>query len=197
MQKKFHNQFRTESIRAKWHDYGNGVYFITICTKNMVHYFGEITCLPYKDTTCSADVNKNTMQFSKIGRYLNEQIGNISSHNPYARIPVWVVMPNHVHLLVIIDGKKTPYPRRCQHFVKPWHTTAADISNLQGWLSVTIGGLKSSITRYANENHIGFAWQTRFYDCIIRDEEDWNSFVHYIENNVKNWETDCHPEFFV
>ena len=40
---KFQNRFRIPSARANWHDYNGGVYFVTICTKNREHYFGEIT----------------------------------------------------------------------------------------------------------------------------------------------------------
>lgn len=38
---KFNNQYRIPSARANWHDYNGGVYFVTICTKNRVHYFGD------------------------------------------------------------------------------------------------------------------------------------------------------------
>ena len=40
---KYQNKYRVPSARANWHDYNGGVYFVTICTKNREHYFGEIT----------------------------------------------------------------------------------------------------------------------------------------------------------
>lgn len=64
------------------------------------------------------------------------------------------------------------------------------ISNLQGWLSVVVGGIKSSITRYANEKNITFAWQSRFYDRIVRDQNELNRIAEYVENNVANWQID-------
>lgn len=44
MTEKFQNKYRVPSARAPWHGYNGGVYFVTICTQNREHYFGEITC---------------------------------------------------------------------------------------------------------------------------------------------------------
>ena len=157
-----------------WHDYDGGSYFITICTKDREHYFGEIV--------------DGEMVLSDIGKYAEEQFKNVSSHYPYAEIPLWTIMPNHLHAIVIIDGNKTKYDRRV---VETWRAASLrDIANLQGWLSVVIGGLKSSITRFANENALNFAWQPRFHDHIVRDTPDMNRIADYIENNVANWKDD-------
>ncbi len=55
---KFQNRFRIPSARANWHDYNGGVYFVTICTKNREHYFGEITHCRDVARTCR-DVARN------------------------------------------------------------------------------------------------------------------------------------------
>jgi len=65
-----------------------------------------------------------------------------------------------------------------------------NIANMQGWLSVVIGGLKSAITRYAHDNEIPFAWQTRFYDHIVRSQEELNRIGEYIQSNVVKWSID-------
>lgn len=97
-----------------------------------------------------------------------------------------MVMPNHLHAIVIIDGE---------------NATATDTKST-GWitgnynpmlhkcLGTVIRGLKARITHYANENNVTFAWQSRFYDRIVRDQQELNSIAHYIENNVANWQTD-------
>lgn len=64
------------------------------------------------------------------------------------------------------------------------------ISRQKGRLSVSIGGLKRAVTRYANQHAIDFAWQTRFYDRIIRDDNAMNHIIAYIENNVAKWNED-------
>ena len=59
------------------------------------------------------------------------------------------------------------------------------VSLRRGKLSVTIGGLKRAITRFAHQNHLPFAWQTRFHDRIIRDTDELNGIANYIAHNVE------------
>ena len=61
---------------------------------------------------------------------------------------------------------------------------------MKGWLSVVVGGLKSSISKFAHENAIPFAWQPRFHDRIIRDTDEMNRIAEYIEQNVAKWAYD-------
>ena len=222
---KFQNKYRIKSARAMWHDYGGGAYFITVCTKTGEHSFGEIT-------SGKTDINTTqpTMLLTPIGQFLTEIIQNTTDHCPYVEIPLFVVMPNHWHAIVFIDGDKTPYLRRnsdctndeIPHAVETRHATSLlkraqetrhatslrcnptascilpeknhrmqNIANKQGWLSVAIGGIKSAVTKFANENNIDFAWQMRFNDRIIRDRNEFNRIADYIENNPALWDADC------
>jgi len=61
---------------------------------------------------------------------------------------------------------------------------------MQSWLSIVVRQLKQSITRFAKNNNIPFAWQSRFHDHIIRNNDDRNAIAEYIENNVVKWEYD-------
>jgi REP element-mobilizing transposase RayT len=103
---KFQNKYRISSARAKWHDYNGGAYFITVCTKNREHFFGEI--IHCKDVACHVSTGEPKMQLTEIGKYLHEKLQNAAAHYPYAEIPLFVVMPNHWHAVVVIDGDKTP-----------------------------------------------------------------------------------------
>ena len=94
----FQDCYRIPTARATWHDYNAGEYFITVCTQNKEHYFGEIV--------------SGQMNFSRIGEFADEQCRNIHLHYAYATIPLWVVMPNHLHAVVIIDNNKIPYEKR-------------------------------------------------------------------------------------
>ena len=85
---RFLEKYRIDSARAWWHDYDGGAYFITICTENREHYFGEI--------------EDGKMVLSEIGEYTSQCIEQITQHNPYAEIPMYVIMPNHLHLIVFI-----------------------------------------------------------------------------------------------
>ena len=181
---KFLGKYRKQSARAMWHDYDGRLYFVTICTKERVHYFGEIS--------------ENEMHLTEVGQYVVEQIRNVQVHYNYAKIPLWVVMPNHLHAIVIIDGDNIPYKRRVVKtldgsMVESRRATTLQqrgIANMQGWLSVVVGGIKSAVTKFANERGIPFVWQTRFHDHIVRDICEMNQIADYIENNVQKWEMD-------
>ena len=94
------NKYRIASARAQWHEYNGGEYFVTICTHGREHYFGEIS--------------GGQMNLSEIGNYANAVIQKIPTHNHYAEIPLYVIMPNHIHLIVIIDGGTVPCRENCR-----------------------------------------------------------------------------------
>jgi len=194
---KFKDKYRIPSARATWHDYDGGSYFITICTKCREHDFGEI--------------EDGTMQFSEIGKHTQKCIEDIPRHNPYADIPLYVVMPNHLHLIVVIYSNRIPHDKHTVDvIITPPETSLYEMGSketfqetslqkktpierateMQSWLSVVIRQFKQSITRYARENNIEFAWQPRFHDHIIRDNDELNGISNYIENNVANWKQD-------
>ena len=198
---KYKDKYRIPSARAAWHDYDGGSYFITICTKYREHDFGEI--------------EDGKMILSEIGTHTQKCIEEITQHNPYAEIPLHVIMPNHLHLIVVIDYDKTPHDKRTVDVVTTPVETFPETSHnetlaketfpetslqrktpierateMQSWLSVVLRQFKQSITRYAHEKNIDFAWQTRFHDHIIRDNDEMNGITNYIENNVANWKQD-------
>jgi REP element-mobilizing transposase RayT len=195
----FQNQYRIPSARAMWHDYNGGIYFVTICTRNHFRYFGNIV--------------DGVMQLSDIGIFAVENLQNIGNHYPYAEIPLFVVMPNHIHVIVFVDGDRVPYQRRCDvHQQQPGccrdgarpvstdngidknignNEKMQQIDKRKGWLSIVIGGFKSAITKFANHHRIDFMWQTRFHDRIIRSQDELNRIAEYIENNPINWDNDC------
>ena len=97
MTDRFQNKYRIPSARAAWHGYDGGTYFITICTKNREHYFGEIV---------ANNNGESQMQLSEIGKTATDNLNNVSVHYPYAEMPLFVIMPKHVHVIVFIDGDK-------------------------------------------------------------------------------------------
>lgn len=214
---KFQNKYRIPSTRANWHNYNGGVYFVTICTNNREHYFGEICPGPQ-------------MHLSPIGQYAYNQFINVKTHYPYAKIPLFVIMPDHIHAIVTIDWENEiggngvhtqcrdvarnvcneniardacgngvhaqcgDVARRCGDVARNVstgvNTQMANISPRKNSLAVVIRGVKSSITHYANKNNIPFAWQTRFHDRIIRNQAELDRISDYIEKNVVNWHDD-------
>ena len=87
---KYKDRYRIPSARAWWHQYNGGTYFVTICTKNREHFFGEI--------------ENSVMTLTEIGEHLKEQILATPKKRPdmNLEIPTFAIMPNHVHLIVVI-----------------------------------------------------------------------------------------------
>ena len=112
MPDKFQNKYRIASTRLQNWDYGsNAAYFITICTKKRKHFFGEI-------------INKE-MQLNDAGKLAEQYWLEIPNHFPFIELGNFVVMPNHMHGILIIDKPhndddvetrhclvSTHYPRR-------------------------------------------------------------------------------------
>ncbi len=179
------NQYRRITARALWHNYNGGMYFITICTKDKEHYFGEIT--------------DGVMNLSEIGKCLHEQIVKTSEirADMNVEIPLFVIMPNHVHLIIIIGENQynTTICSDAMHCAatndKPINKFAPQSKNLAS----VIRGIKISTTTFARKNGFTFSWQSRFYDHIIRDSAEMNSIAEYIENNVVQWECDSDEKF--
>lgn len=68
--------------------------------------------------------------------------------------------------------------------------TGEDNPMLHNTLGAVIRGLKARITKFAHENDIPFAWQSRFYDRIIRNREELYATAKYIEDNLIKWNYD-------
>ena len=85
-----YNLPQRKSPRATWHDYNGGRYFVTFCTKN--------------HDLCFGDVVDGRMELSEIGDYALHCIDKIPEINNNVAVPEFVVMPNHVHMIVIIDN---------------------------------------------------------------------------------------------
>lgn len=157
------------------HDYGDGKYFITICTHQHEIAFGNIS--------------NNVMHLNELGQYVEKGIIELHKHHPYAIVDTYVIMPNHIHMIIEIIKLQTPYKKRGK-LVKRI-TSMTDCSYWCGWLSTTIGCFKSWVTKFARSKGFDFHWQTRFHDHIIRSSEEYHKIKNYILSNVANWKNDC------
>ncbi len=181
---KYKGRYRIPSARAWWHQYKGGSYYVTICTKNRENYFGQI--------------ENGVMEMSEIGKCLNEQILLTSEMRADMNvdIPLFSIMPNHVHLIVVIgenvyntsveydDGMSGRDAMLCVS------ESANTFSPQSKNLASIIRGIKIGTKAYASNNNIEFDWQPRFHDHIIRNIDELNAIAKYIENNVANWKED-------
>ena len=160
----YKQKYRIESNRNHHHDYNGefgATYFITICTENRRHCFGEI--------------HDKSMHLSKIGNYLNELFRNIGKYYDYAQISNYVIMPHHVHFILKINWHKS-------HLVDD---TKNPMRNKT--VGAVVRGLKARVTRYANNNGLLFKWEKNYNDVIIWKDADLQNAIGYINDNVKNW----------
>lgn len=170
--------------RAKWHNYNGAEYFVTICTNNREHYFGEI--------------HDGKMQLTVVGEWLKMQIENTETiRRGEVSIPLYVIMPNHVHLIVSIRDTICRDALNASVYNHTNNKEDARSASLQRFgpqsknLGSIIRGIKSSVTKFARQNGIPFAWQSRYHDHIIRNQDEKNKIGIYIEQNPLRWEYDC------
>ena len=194
MQNKFKNKYRISSARLQTWDYSNnGAYFITICTQNRHHFFCKI--------------QKHEMQLSEIGKLAEQFWLEIPNHFPMVELGNFVVMPNHVHGILIIDD--------ISNFLVETRLIASDNNDknnetrLIASLPDNIGGFSgdknpmlhdsiSKIVRWykgrcsfeCRKINPNFAWQSRFHDHIIRNSRSFDNIQNYIEQNPVKWNED-------
>ena len=183
---KYKNKYRIPSARLQNWDYGsNAAYFVTICTRHREHYFGEIAV---ETGRCPV----STTQLSEIGLLAKQYWEEIPIHFPFVNLGAFVIMPNHVHGIIIID--KPVETRQClvSTAMKPEITIGKKRFQNQGknTLSSIIGSYKSVVTKNARQIHANFAWQSRFHDHIIRSGQSFQNITNYIEKNSLNWQSD-------
>ena len=171
-----------KSPRANWHEYDGGDYFVTICTKDKFHYFGEI--------------KNDEIKLTDIGIYLKSQIENIQKYYPFAEVLLYTIMPNHIHLIISIctdaihrvHNNDNNDNNDTMDAINRVPTSARNVMKKQ-MLGSVIRGLKARVTKYANDNKIQFAWLGRYNDRIIRNKNEMNRIAEYITNNPIKWKS--------
>ena len=153
--------------RLRGYDYSTkGAYFITICTHNRQNLFSRIVGAIHESPAA---------QLTPSGRIVDSYISDLEKRYGIV-VDKYVIMPNHIHLILIIDDRairESPLQRR------------SVISN-------AIGYLKMNASRDIHKNgYVGEIWQRSYHDHIIRGEKDYLKIWEYIENNPKQWEMDC------
>lgn len=119
-----------------------------------------------------------------IGKKAIEYFEHIPNHFPSSETDYLIVMPNHVHGIIIInDFVETRLGMSLQQaqFGKP----------VKNFLSIIVNQYKGAVTRFARKNGVeAFQWQKGFYDHIIRNEKDLYWIRCYIQNNPLKWTLD-------
>jgi len=160
----YKNKFRIESARLKDWDYSTPWwYYVTICTKNFKSWFG--------------DIKNGKMVLNDLGKIIDEEWDGTKKIGNNVDLDYYVVMPNHFHGIIIING-----PEEINMSVET-HSDAS-LHKINNNLSDIIRGFKGSCTKRIHlKGNSSFKWQPRFYDHIIRNENDLRRIRKYIRNN--------------
>ncbi len=171
-----HERHHRRSIRLRGYDYRQeGAYFVTIVTQDRACPFGQV-------------VNRD-MGLNEHGEIAMECWQNIPAHFPNVELDEFIIMPNHVHgILVITNNDATdvgathasPLPK------SPHGPQSASVG-------AVVGSYKSAVTKRFNaRRHTPGAavWQRNYYEHIIRDDESLGRIRQYILDNPARWATD-------
>jgi putative transposase len=152
--------------RLKEYDYSNaGYYFVTICANDRNDYFGKI-----KNGDCV---------LNEFGKIVKKILGNIPVLYPYAELDYYVIMPDHIHIIIIIDPSENVSVVTSRD-LSPMNRLKPKIKSL----SEIIGAFKTmSSKELHNKGLKEFKWQRSFYDRIIRNERELYQIRKYIEQN--------------
>ena len=156
----------------------NGTYFVTICSAERKYIFGKVE----HPATVGAIHESPATKLSKYGEIVNSYI-KILPEKFKIIIDNYVIMPNHVHLLITIDD---------DHLENQFERAIRE-SPLQPRSTLTkiIGFLKMNSSKAIHKVLPDLeVWQRSYYEHIIRNEKDYLIHWEYIENNPIKWETD-------
>jgi len=180
---------KRRSLRLKAFDYTqSGAYFVTVCTQGKNDLFGTIV--------------DGQMQATEFGRVVGDCWQALPNHFPNVQLDAFIVMPNHIHGILIIDS-----PERARHAV-PLQSRVLESSGkfaipVSGALSTIIRSFKSAATKRINECGRGAAsraqkiWQRNYFEHVIRNDESLDKIREYILKNPFQWEFDRENPFAV
>lgn len=174
--------------RMQGFDYSkDAIYFITTCCKNRINHFGEII--------------DGKMQLNDYGKIAENQIEWLEKQYPYFELHNFVVMPNHVHILMEINRVGTG---RDLSLYKNSDTDISVSDNLRTGrdpflqqpmkiksISSLMGAYKTTTSKQIHLlGNINFSWQRSFHDHIVRNEQRYNNILNYITDNPIQWKED-------
>lgn len=159
-------------MRLKNYDYsGNGLYFITICTKDKIPYLYEI------ESVGDGVLDVPQQKLKEYGIFVKDQINEINSVYEKIKILKYVIMPDHVHMIIFIFDEDKIINR----------ASISETSRTPSPTNQTIPLVISAFKRFVNRKTGFNIWQRSYYDHIIRNKKEFIEICRYIENNPLNW----------
>ena len=147
--------------RLNYYDYSScGAYFLTVCTSKRINYFW-LEAPSDVGASSARPLDPQNIRLSKYGKIADEAVKNISGTYKALSVDHYVIMPDHIHLLLSIRADEYGRP-----MVAP--TVSRVVQQMKGYVTKRI---RTSI------------WQKSFYDHVIRNKEDYEAHIKYIYEN--------------
>lgn len=181
-----------KSTRKHEHDYADiGTYFVTICS--------------YQRELIFADIVDEEMRYTEVGQIAYDCWLTTAQHFPHVTVDCFVVMPNHLHAIIIITKPNThqatdvetrhasslPETQPKRGIYKDGRYIPPGVKS--GSLGAIVGSYKSAVTKIANRtlsDPPSFLWQKNYHDHIIHNETELHRIREYVANNPKQWDDD-------
>lgn len=152
---------RRKRIHLKNYDYSSeGVYFVTISVYNRRKILSKVV---------GRGLAPAKIEYTDYGKVAENQLLLLEKRYPFLRIDAYVIMPDHIHMMLAFGEKEAGVSPR---------PTLYDV----------VCAYKSLTTRECKKIcPVEKLFQTSFYEHIIRDQEDYNEKARYIEENPLRW----------
>ena len=160
--------------RIAGYDYNqNGAYFITICTMGRRPILSNISV----GTPVPGCLQAPNIQLKWHGEIANKYIEQIGGFYDYLSIDKYVIMPDHIHILLRIHN-----------------TNGHPGTGVPTQRTSIVARFVGTFKRFCNKEYGESIWQSRYYDHVIRNQQDYDEIWQYIENNPRKWLLDRYGE---
>ena len=167
---------KRKRIRLSDYDYSaSGAYFVTICTHEKKHFLSDITVGALHEAPAVQ------IRLTSAGKAVQRVIQSIPMRYPNIQIDRYVIMPNHIHLLLRITGERAIHESPLRE----------DGKSARSLLAQAIGYLKMNSSKliHAHDPELKI-WQRSYYEHVIRNERDYEEVWNYIDQNPAKWADD-------
>ncbi len=166
--------------RNDWNYDKPGWYFITVCSEDKGDIFGV--------------VKNNKIIVNKCGAVVGNKIGEIKNHFIDLNVDDYVIMPNHVHLLIWVKfsvGNAYMHSKNGKEVNRNWERNAymrsvLPVKRSDMLIPKVIQNFKAAVSRELEVR----IWQKSYHDEIVRNKEMLERIRKYIKDNPKNWNSD-------
>ena len=142
-----------------------GAYFLTVCTINRLPILGTIVG--------GGALDAPRVHLSKTGHIVHQHIQS-GNHIPGVTVDKFVIMPNHIHLILLVD-----------------ETASLGTSRAPSPTNAVIPHFISTLKRFCHRDIGVQIFQRSYHDHVIRNENDYLKIWQYIDNNPAHWQEDC------